>query len=89
MYKQFDILRVTEECGIRLKANVRPLSGEIRCHCPFCASTASRYTASINTRRGLFYCHKCGEGHNALTLYAKIVGTSNKQAHRELQAFAA
>ena len=41
-------------------------------------------TASINERKGLFYCFRCEEGFNAVTLYAKVYGTDTKEAYREL-----
>ena len=46
-------------------------------------------TASINKDRGLFYCHRCEEGFNAVTLYAKIYGMSAKAAYLELSDSAA
>ena len=46
-------------------------------------------TASINTDKGLFYCHRCGEGLNAVSLYAKVYGTSTQDAYKELLGIAA
>jgi transposase-like protein len=57
---------------------------EIRCRCPFCASGQRKLTASLNTDKGLFHCHRCGEGLNAVTLYAKVYGTDTKDAYKEL-----
>ena len=57
---------------------------EIRCRCPFCDRGQGKMTASINKDRGLFYCHRCEEGLNAVTFYAKIYGMSTKAAYLEL-----
>jgi len=57
---------------------------EIRCRCPFCDNGRGKPSASINSDKGLFYCHRCGEGLNAVTLYAKIRGTDNPTAYKEL-----
>jgi len=61
-----------------------PDSVEIRCKCPFCGGENERLTASINQSKGLFHCFKCGEGLNAVSLYANVYGTSIKDAYREL-----
>jgi DNA primase len=59
---------------------------EVRCWCPFCGNDKGRPTASINVQAGLFHCFRCGEGLNALTLFAKVVGIDNKSAYMELTA---
>jgi len=38
----------------------------------------------INTAKNVYYCHRCNESGNSITLYAKLTGTDNKTAYREL-----
>ena len=77
------IIDVARECNIWTKANTNQL--ELPARCPFCGSgKKEKPTARINTERNLFFCHRCGEGHNSLTLYAKLTGMDTKGAYREL-----
>ena len=62
---------------------------EIKCRCPFCDSGRGKMAASINVSKGLFYCFRCGEGLNAVTLYAKVYGTDTRAAYKELLNIAA
>jgi len=73
------IIDVAARCGIRMKNTDRV---EIPVSCPFCGDTKKH--ASLNTVKNLFHCFKCGEGHNAVTLFAKIIGADTKTAYREL-----
>jgi DNA primase len=58
---------------------------EVRCLCPFCGKGRSgKLTASINRYKGLFHCFRCGEGHSAVSLYAKIHGIDTTEAYMEL-----
>jgi len=61
---------------------------EIKCRCPFCDSGRGKMAASINESKGLFYCFRCVEGFNAVTLYAKIYGMDTKDAYKELMGIA-
>jgi DNA primase len=65
--------------------NVRDYGkAEIRCRCPLCDRGRGKASATINENKGLFYCFRCGEGLNAITLYSKIFGIDNKAAYKEL-----
>ena len=66
-------------CGMRIKNTDKV---EIHVTCPFCGD--NRKHASLNTNKNLFHCFKCGEGHNSITLYSKLVGVDTKVAYREL-----
>jgi len=81
IYNEFSIVDVASDCGIHMKD---PNRTEIRCRCPFCDSGRRKLTASINKDKGLFYCHRCGEGLNAVSLYAKINGTDTLTAYNDL-----
>jgi len=61
---------------------------ETRCRCPFCVTERGKMTATLNEYKGLFHCFRCNEGLNAVTLYAKIYGTSTQDAYKELLDFA-
>jgi len=86
IYTKFSIVDVALDCGIYMKD---PSCTEIRCRCPFCSNGRGKMTASINKDKGLFYCHRCGEGLNAITLYAKINGTNSSTAYKDLKDSAA
>jgi transcription elongation factor Elf1 len=80
-------MNVARCCGIWLKESN---NNEVKARCPFCGGGHKhRLTASINVNKNLFYCHRCGEGHNAVTLYAKLVGTDNRWAYNALKEVAA
>lgn len=75
--------------------DVKQFSGaEARCLCPFCdcgndsgdvnGSRRGRLTASINETKGLFYCFRCEEGFNAVSLYARVYGVDVRVAYGEL-----
>lgn len=86
IYTEFSIVDVARECGIHMKD---PTRREIRCRCPFCGNGRGELAASINSDKGLFYCFRCDEGYNAVTLYAKIYGIDTKEAYNELLKIAA
>ena len=73
---------VAQICGIAVKHST--FKTERRARCPFCGTGKGKMTASINEVKNLFYCHRCGEGHNSISLYSKITGISTGQAFREL-----
>jgi len=57
---------------------------EIRCRCPFCDNGQGKLSASINKGKNLFYCFRCREGLNAVSLYAKVYGINTEGAYKEL-----
>ena len=80
-YIEIPIVPVAIRCGIQL--NQRTLDHrEVEGYCPFCKG--SRNHLYLNTQTNQWYCQKCGQGGNAVTLYAKIFGTNNETAFREL-----
>ena len=78
---QISIVTVASLCNIEIRDTGRT---EVRCRCPFCAGSERKFTASINKDKGLFHCHRCGEGLNAVTLYAKVHGVDTQVAYDEL-----
>jgi|GEM_PF-2007307 len=78
---QFSIIEVARLCNIQIKEQSR---AEIRCRCPFCNNKRNKMTASLNESKGLFHCFRCGEGFNAVSLYAEIYGIDTKEAYQDL-----
>ncbi len=83
-FNEISILDVAKLCNIKTEDSANRI--EIVAHCPFCSGgRTQRPTASINKYKNLFYCHRCGEGFNSISLFAKIYGIENKQAYNELR----
>ena len=81
MYTHISIVDVARLCNIHMKDSDR---AEIRCRCPFCDNGRGKLTASINRDKDLFYCFRCKEGLNSVSMYAKIEGIDTQVAYREL-----
>lgn len=80
-YIDIPILPVARRCGIQL--NPRTLERrEVQGYCPFCSGTKNHLF--LNTESNLWYCQKCGESGNSVTLYAKVMKVNNKTAFQEL-----
>lgn len=86
IYTEFSIVDVAKSCDIHMKD---PSCAEIKCRCPFCDNGRGKLTASINQDKGVFYCFRCNEGLNAITLYAKINGIDTSDAYKKLSFGAA
>jgi predicted RNA-binding Zn-ribbon protein involved in translation (DUF1610 family) len=52
--------------------------------CPFCNDRKYRLYLSREYNNPTFYCHNCGEGGNAVTLYARLYNTDTKTAYMAL-----
>ena len=76
-YEKFDIVEVALACGIQLHPIQRdPV--EVKALCPFCNDT--KYHLGLNREKERFYCFRCHEGGNSVSLYAKLHGLSNGEA---------
>ena len=64
-----------------LKDNVG--EAEVNVHCPFHSDTNP--SASVNTKKSLFYCHVCGRGHNEQQFIAEVNGITMLEASKVLQ----
>lgn len=83
-YVEFDIVEVAQRCGIPI---IKPVGNkELGARCPFCGDSENPTHCHLylEPRRGLYYCHKCGEGGNTLKLYAAMRGITTKEAYKEL-----
>lgn len=48
--------------------------------CPFCLGRTKNPHLYLNTEKNRFFCQRCGEHGNSVSLYAKIRGISNKES---------
>ncbi len=79
-YIDISIVDTAIRCGIWVNSNSNRV--EIPVNCPFCNDKKKH--ASLNVIKNLFHCNRCGEGHNPVTLYAKIIGIDTKTAYKGL-----
>ena len=75
------ILYAAAQCGIKIANSGK---AEMTVDCPFCSD--SKKHLRLNTAKNVYHCHRCNESGNSITLYAKLTGTDNKTAYRELTA---
>lgn len=77
-YDSFDIVEVAEKCGIHFHP-IQRNDVELKALCPFCSDT--KYHLGLNRQKDRFNCFKCKAKGNSVSLYAKLNGISNKEAH--------
>lgn len=86
MYKDFDIIQVSEKLGLRF---IKEGPGAEKIYrCPLCGDSTKKQDKGhfyINTATGQFKCHRCGEKGNSISLWAKCRGVDTKQAYDELR----
>jgi len=78
-FMEISIIDTAARCGIRF---VDYSKTEVTVNCPFCDDKKKHLR--LNTAKNVFYCHRCGESGNSVTLYAGLTGLDNKQAYKEL-----
>ncbi len=78
-YLTIPIVESARRCGISVGRTDR---AEVEVKCPFCGD--HKRHMSLNTRKNVFRCNRCGESGNSVTLYAKIMNLDTKSAYREL-----
>ena len=81
-YDRFDIIEVAQKCGIQFHPIQRG-GAEFTALCPFCQDT--KYHLGLNRAKERFFCFRCKASGNSVTLYAKLHGIGNKEAHRILK----
>ena len=86
-YITIPILNAAAKCGIEINDNTNAQAGvisktEVAVCCPFCGD--HKRHLYLNTVKNQFYCHRCGEYGNSITLYAKLAGCTNRAAYHEL-----
>ena len=77
-YEDFDIVEVAAKCGIRFYHSQRN-NIEFKALCPFCGDTS--YHLGLNRKMDRFHCFRCKTRGNSVSLYAKMLGLTNKQAY--------
>lgn len=84
-YKKIPIVDTARRCGLVL--NPRTLTrGEVEASCPFCGDHgAGKYHLFLNTSTDQYRCVLCGAQGNSVTLYARVMGLSNREAFQELE----
>ena len=84
LYEEIPILEAARRCGRVL--NDRTLEGdEVEASCPFCGDRGpGKYHLSLNTRKNQYRCNLCEASGNSVSLYARMNGTSYRQAHEVL-----
>ena len=84
-YKKIPIVDTAHRCGLVL--NLRTLTrGEVEASCPFCGDHgAGKYHLFLNTSTDQYRCVLCGAQGNSVTLYALVMGLSNREAFLELE----
>ena len=68
-YINFDLVDTAELCGINIKRSTLT-NDEVEARCPYCCD--HRYRMYLNRLTNMFYCHNCGTGGNAVTLYSSF-----------------
>lgn len=81
-YATIPILNAAARCSIRISGDTGKVETAVRC--PFCDD--KRRHLHLNTVKNVYYCHRCGEFGNSITLYSKLIGCTNRQAYAELIA---
>ena len=84
-YKKIPIVDTAHRCGLVL--NPRTLTrGEVEASCPFCGDHgAGKYHLFLNTSTDQYHCVLCDARGNSVTLYARVMGLSNREAFQELE----
>lgn len=80
-YIEIPIMHVAHRCGIQLDSKTLDRL-EVQGYCPFC--NARHNHLYLNTDENKWFCQKCGEGGNSVTLFAKMFNTNNLTAFKEL-----
>lgn len=80
-YVKIPILDAAEQCGININPRTKNRT-EVEAYCPFCEGSSNHLF--LNTDSDKFYCQKCGARGNSVSLYAKVMNLSNREAFEQL-----
>lgn len=82
-----DLIDTAALCGLELT----PVQGrnEMKAKCPLCRDYKRRMYLCTDPANPTWWCHNCGIGGNAVTLYAAVFGVSTKEAYRLLSCHTA
>lgn len=84
VYEKIPIVDAARRCGVAI--NPRTLyHREVEATCPFCHDHGpGKYHLSLNTSKDLYRCNLCSTHGNSITLYAQMMGVSNREAYQVL-----
>ncbi|MDE6899141.1 MAG: hypothetical protein K2P16_07780 [Lawsonibacter sp.] len=71
-------------CGVALDSRTLK-HREVEATCPFCYDHGpGKYHLSLNTATDQYRCNLCGAHGNSVTLYARLMGVTNREAYQAL-----
>ena len=86
-YAYIDVVDTALLCGLDIKQSTLG-NDEVQARCPYCGDYKYRMYLSSQPDNANFWCHNCGTGGNAVTLYADFNPErrrlTNKEAFIEL-----
>ena len=86
-YTYIDVVDTAILCGLDIKQSTLA-NDEVQAMCPYCGDYKYRMYLSHKPENATFWCHNCGTGGNAITLYVDFNPEgrrlSNGEAFREL-----
>ena len=84
-YEKIPIVDAARRCGIALDSRTLR-HREVEAPCPFCHDHGpGKYHLSLNTATDQYRCHLCGAHGNSVTLYARLMGVTNREAYQALK----
>lgn len=85
IYDKIPIVDTARRCGLVLDSRTLRRE-EVEASCPFCGDHGSgKHHLSLNTATDQYRCNLCGASGNSVTLYARIMGVSTKEAYQALK----
>ncbi len=85
LYEIIPIVDAARRCGIALDSRTLR-HREVEATCPFCHDHGpGKYHLSLNTATDQYRCHLCGAHGNSVTLYARLMGVTNREAYQALK----
>ena len=86
-YVSIDVVDTARVCGLEIKESTLGTE-EVRARCPYCGDYKYRLYLSHRMENATFWCHNCGTGGNAVTLYKDFNPygrrLTNAEAYQEL-----
>ena len=84
-YDKIPIVDAARRCGVALDSRTLRRR-EVEATCPFCHDHGpGKYHLSLNTATDQYRCHLCGTRGNSVTLYAQLMGVTNREAYQALK----
>lgn len=85
VYDKIPIVDTARRCGLVLDSRTLHHS-EVEASCPFCGDHGTgKYHLSLNTDTDQYRCNLCGARGNSVTLYARLMGVTTKEAYQALK----